>query len=215
MFVCLRVCLSVCLYRNPNRWTDQDEIWHGGGPQGGKVLGVLGCVKGVRRYRSLSHSFWRLKQKLQGAPDLVGAGDLFGEFKKSMLKCLSLIAIWSGLRLPKLTPGVQGAQKGGSWASAMRFGWNFIKQKLLGTQNLVGVSHLIGPNSGSGRTWARCASGAVVLHFHREFITWKLWCMFQIGLLPIGHDHRDRALGWRGPQGPGRPMSGYLNMPES
>ena len=119
--MCLRVCLSVSM-----------EIQTAGRIRmkfgmevvlkGGKVLGGMGCVKGVRRYRSLSHSFWHLKQKLQGAPDLVGAGDLFGEFIKSMLKCLSLIAIWSGLRLPKLTPGVQGAQKGGSWASAMRFG---------------------------------------------------------------------------------------------
>ena len=35
---CLSVCLSV-LYRNPNGWTDRDEIWHRGGPRGGgKVL---------------------------------------------------------------------------------------------------------------------------------------------------------------------------------
>ena len=35
-------------------WTDPDEIWHGGGPQGGKVLGFFypppppgtGCIKG-------------------------------------------------------------------------------------------------------------------------------------------------------------------------
>ena len=31
-------CLFV-LYRNPNCCTDWDEIWHGGGPRGGKVLG--------------------------------------------------------------------------------------------------------------------------------------------------------------------------------
>ena len=32
--------MSVCvLYRSPNHWTDWDEIWHGGGPQGWKVLG--------------------------------------------------------------------------------------------------------------------------------------------------------------------------------
>ena len=42
--------------------------------------------------------------------------------------------------------------------------------------------------------------------------TQKLQCMFQIGILSIVHDHRDRALAWRGPQGPGRPMSGYANM---
>ena len=34
------MCVSV-LYRNPNGWTDQDKIRHGGGPQGGKVLGVF------------------------------------------------------------------------------------------------------------------------------------------------------------------------------
>ena len=31
-------CVSV-LYRNPNRWTDLDKIWHGGGPRGGRFLG--------------------------------------------------------------------------------------------------------------------------------------------------------------------------------
>ena len=38
--VCVSVCVSV-LYINPNGWMDRDEIWHGGGPQGGKVLGVF------------------------------------------------------------------------------------------------------------------------------------------------------------------------------
>ena len=32
------VCVGV-LYSNPNRWMDPDEIWHEGGPRGGKVLG--------------------------------------------------------------------------------------------------------------------------------------------------------------------------------
>ena len=52
--------MSVCvLYRSPNHWTDWDEIWHGGGPQGWKVLGGggltwyphppgTGCINGVR-----------------------------------------------------------------------------------------------------------------------------------------------------------------------
>ena len=38
--VCLGVCVSVCvgvLYRNPNGWTDRDEIWHRGGPRVGEV----------------------------------------------------------------------------------------------------------------------------------------------------------------------------------
>ena len=30
---CWFVCMCV-LYRNPTRWTDCDEIWHGGGPRG-------------------------------------------------------------------------------------------------------------------------------------------------------------------------------------
>ena len=55
--MCLFVCVFV-LYRNLNGWMDRDEIWHGGGPRGGKVLGGVstryphppgtGCVKGVR-----------------------------------------------------------------------------------------------------------------------------------------------------------------------
>ena len=34
--VCLYVLCVCVLYRNPNRWTDLDEIWHGYGPQGGE-----------------------------------------------------------------------------------------------------------------------------------------------------------------------------------
>ena len=86
----MSVCLCV-LYRNPNGWTDRDEIWHRGGPRGGKVLGGvstryppppgMGCVKGVRGASGAStvrfgENF--IKQKLQGTPDLVGAGHLFG-----------------------------------------------------------------------------------------------------------------------------------------
>ena len=41
MSVCLFGWVGV-LYINPNLWTDCDEIWHGGGPQGreGSWLGV-------------------------------------------------------------------------------------------------------------------------------------------------------------------------------
>ena len=75
--------MSVCvLYRNPNHWTDWDEIWHGGGPQGWKVLG--GGVDlvppppwyGVHKWGpgclwSLSH-FGKnfIEQKLQGTPKM-------------------------------------------------------------------------------------------------------------------------------------------------
>ena len=38
-------CLFV-LYRNPNCCTDWDEIWRGGGPRGGKVLGGVNPVRG-------------------------------------------------------------------------------------------------------------------------------------------------------------------------
>ena len=62
------VCVSV-LYRNPNSWTDQDEIWHGGVPRGGQ--GSWGFLTryppppgyGVRKggagcLWSLNHAFW-------------------------------------------------------------------------------------------------------------------------------------------------------------
>ena len=68
----------------------------------------------------------------------------------------------------------------------MHFGGKFIKQKLLGTPNLVGVGHLIGSQI---RIWKDL----------RRFYKIKV----------VVHNHRDRALAWRGPQGPGRPMSGY------
>ena len=48
------------------------------------------------------------------------------------------------LDTPYLDPGAKRAQWG-SGASAMHFGANFIKQKLQGTSNLVGVGHLFGP----------------------------------------------------------------------
>ena len=44
-------------------------------------------------------------------------------------------------------PESKGVQKGARWgsgASAVLFGKNFIKQKLLGTPNTVGVGHLFG-----------------------------------------------------------------------
>ena len=40
MLVCVFVRVFVH-YRNPNCWTDLDEIWHRGGPQGVKVLGFF------------------------------------------------------------------------------------------------------------------------------------------------------------------------------
>ena len=52
----------------------------------------------------------------------------------------------------------------------MHFGGKIIKQKLQDTPILVGEGHVLYPKSGSGRTWAWCASGAMVLHFQGEFI---------------------------------------------
>ena len=65
-------------------------------------------------------------------------------------------------------PRVQGV----SGASAVHFGKNFIKQKLQGAPDLVGLGHLFGPQI---RIWKDlgplCASGAVLLHFQEGFIT--------------------------------------------
>ena len=104
MSVCVFVCLSV-LYRNPNGWTDQDEIWHGGGPRGGEGSWVfltryppppgMGCVKGVQGASAASTvRFGKnfIKQKLQGTPDLVGAGHLFGP---QIRKDLGPLSFWS------------------------------------------------------------------------------------------------------------------------
>ena len=67
---------------------DQDEIWHRGGPHGGRFLVFFdpvphppGCIKGVQGASGAStmhigENF--IKQKLQGTPDLVGVGHLFG-----------------------------------------------------------------------------------------------------------------------------------------
>ena len=107
MSVCLSVCLCV-LYRNPNGRTDRDEIWHGGGPRGGEGSWGgfnpvpppppgTGCVKGVRGASGAStvrfgENF--IKQKLQGTPDLVGAGHLFGP-QIRIRKDLGPLSFWS------------------------------------------------------------------------------------------------------------------------
>ena len=87
-------------------WKDQEEIWHRGGPQGGRFLVFLtqyphplgmGCIKGVRGASGAStmrfgESF--IKQKLQGTPDLVGAGHLFGP-QIRIRKDLGPLSFWS------------------------------------------------------------------------------------------------------------------------
>ena len=120
---CVSVWLSV-LYRNPNGWMDQDEIWNRGGPRGGGGFHPILPTTQV--------------QVLKGGPG-----------------CL--------------------------WSLSHAFWQNFIKQKLQGAPDLVGVSHLFGPNSGSGRTWAPC-SVAMVSHYEREYIKSKLHDMFLIAI---------------------------------
>ena len=94
MFVCLFV-----LYRNPNHWRYWDEIWHGGGPCGGKVLPPSGpgCIKGVQGASGASRVHFCKnfkKQKLQDTPDLVGAGHLLGH-QIWIWKDLSPMSFWS------------------------------------------------------------------------------------------------------------------------
>ena len=43
------------------------------------------------------------------------------------------------------TPGCVKGVRGVSGASTMHFGENFIKQKLQGTPDLIGVGHIFGP----------------------------------------------------------------------
>ena len=65
------------------------------------------------------------------------------------------------------THWVQGA----SGASTMRFGENFIQQKLKGTPDLVGAGHLFGLQIRIWKDlWASCPSGAMVTHYEGELI---------------------------------------------
>ena len=82
---------------------------------------------------------------------------------------------------PPGTGCVKGV-RGASGASTVRFGKNFIKQKLQGTPDLVGQVTFSGPKSGSGRTWAPCPSGAMVTHYEGEFIKTKLHDMSLIAI---------------------------------
>ena len=79
------MCLSV-LYRNPNGWTDQmkfgTEVVLEGGAGFDPIPPPLryGCLKGVRGASGASAvGFGKnfIKQKLQGAPDLVEGGSPF------------------------------------------------------------------------------------------------------------------------------------------
>ena len=104
------------------------------------------------------------------------------------------------MRLETSYPDPQGpgGQKGAQWdsgASAVRFGEHFIKQKFLGTPNLMGVGHLmelqihICKDLGPVCFWSHGASFPkrvykikVVMHVPNRYILY----------------HRDRELAWRG-----------------
>ena len=71
------------LYRNPNHWTDLDEIWQVGGPWGWEGSWGVSTqyphprVQGVSGASAVHFGKNFIKQKLQGAPDLEGVGHHF------------------------------------------------------------------------------------------------------------------------------------------
>ena len=140
------------------------------------------------------------KQKLQGTPDLVGAGHLLRP-QIWIWKDLGPMSFWShghshwiGVNKTKVVwdhpnsflvgfydlysdPDVIRGPKGGQSgfrASAVHFGGDFIAQKLQNTPNLVGVGHLLGP-----QIWIQKGLGTVCIwnngrSFQGEFMKWKL-----------------------------------------
>ena len=100
--------------------------------------------------------------------------------------------------VPPGTGCVKGV-RGASGASTVRFGENFIKQKLQGAPDLVGAGHLFGPQIGSGRTWAPCTSGAMVTHYEGEFKKSKLHYM-SLKVIWLGWTPPTLTSGSRGPK---------------
>ena len=58
----------------------------------------------------------------------------------------------------------------------------------------LGLGHLIGRQSRSGRICSQCCSGAMVPHFQVEFIKWR--SVLNRYFLSIVYDHRDRDNVW-------------------
>ena len=138
-----------------------------------------------------------------------------GDFITQKLKCILPIAIWYALRPPKLTLWSRRPKRGARWgsgASAVHFGGNFIKQKLLGTPDLVGVGHLIGPQIRIWKDLGLVCRGPALSN--RVYKIKLVICVPNRYFIPIVHAIRDRALAWRDLQGPGRAMSGYPKMLE-
>ena len=117
-----------CLFsiQNPNRWTDLDEIWHRGGPQGGEGSCFFYPVPppwymmhngGPWCLWSLNCAIWQNLTKT----NIAG-------------QC---IAIWSGLRPPKLTPWSRGAPMW-FWSLSNAFWRTLYNTKVAGHPQLCG-----------------------------------------------------------------------------
>ena len=101
---------------------------------------------------------------------------------------MSLIATWSGLRPPKLTPW----SKRGTWwrsgASAVSFGVHFIKQKLLGTPNKIWKD--LGPVSfwSCGHSLSRGVYKKIVVYVPNSAWPWKAIVWLSQHALVIKHN---------------------------
>ena len=114
---------------------------------------------------------------------------------------MTLIVIWLGWTPSTLTSRVQGA-RWGSGASAMHFGRNFVKQKLLGTPNLVCVGYLFRPQIRIWKDLAPVCFWCCGAPFTRGVYKMKVVVSVLNGyFLSIGHDHKDRVLACRAPEG--------------
>ena len=162
------VCVCVCLFSNLAwRWSwGGGGSWVGGWPSIPHPLG-MGCVKEVQGASGASEVHFGknfIKQKLQGAPDLVGAGHLMGP-PIWIRKDLALMSFWShGHSLwritdkikvvvyipnsylvrsetPTLPLGSEGGQKGGLvgfWSLSHAFWQKLYKTKVAGHPQLSG-----------------------------------------------------------------------------
>ena len=196
------------LYRNPNRWMDLDEIWHIGGPWGREGSGFFltqyphpsgtECIKrvwGVSGATAVCFDKNFIKQKLQGTPDLVGVGHLFGP-QIWIWKDLGPMSFWRHghslwrvldktnvvvyvpnsylVRLDTLYPGSKGGQKGDRWGSvwslSSAFWQKLYKTKIVGHPQYSGGGTSLDAQIQIWKDCAQCASGAVVPHFQEEFI---------------------------------------------
>ena len=135
------MCVCVCVYlfvlcRNPNCWTDCDEIWPGGGPQGregswrgGGWPGTphtpgMGCKKGIGGASGASAMCFGkniIKQKLQG--------HLFGT-QIWIRKDLGPMSFWSHDHslwvVSKLQTSAIGSDPSTNWTTTTALKLNFL-----------------------------------------------------------------------------------------